>query len=184
MRTLSDILAVQRLDPAAMTDSGRLWIPDLVRDNIEKGIYFGYVKHIGPKVRDVSVGDKVMFSRWENEPWESGIKYCGMHERDVMGIMSPSLHPLSDHLLLEPLKPEPISKGGIIIPDNAQDRPLRARVLAVGPGLWENGCRTPMEVSPGAIVLYGKLAGTEITLEEKQYRIIREKDILAVESDA
>ncbi len=84
--------------------------------------------------------------------------------------------PLSDRVLIEPKAAEEKTAGGLIIPDTAKEKPLEGKVVAVGPGTSE----VTMEVKAGDQVLYGKYAGTEITIDGKQYLIMRQSDILAV----
>jgi chaperonin GroES len=84
--------------------------------------------------------------------------------------------PLSDRVLIEPNEAEEKTAGGLFIPDTAKEKPLAGKVVAVGPGTKE----VEMEVKAGDTVLYGKYAGTEITVEGKQYIIMRQSDLLAV----
>ena len=84
--------------------------------------------------------------------------------------------PLSDRVLLEPADADDTTSGGIIIPDTAQEKPQRGKVIAVGTGKKKE----PMTVKKGDSVLYGKYSGTEIKLEGKDYIIMRESDILAI----
>jgi chaperonin GroES len=94
--------------------------------------------------------------------------------------MSLSIRPLADRVLVEPLEGETM-KGGIIIPDTAKEKPQQGKIVAVGPGrVGEKGDRIAMEVKKGDVVLYGKYSGTEVTIEGKEYLILRESDVLAV----
>jgi chaperonin GroES len=89
--------------------------------------------------------------------------------------------PLADRVLVKPLEAEEKQKGGIIIPDTAKEKPQRGEVIAAGPGrLDENGKRVPMEVKKGDKILFGKYSGTEVTVDEEDYLIMRESDILAI----
>ena len=91
------------------------------------------------------------------------------------------LRPLGDRLVIEPLEAEAKTKGGIILPDTAKEKPQEGKIVAVGKGkMDENGKLMPMEVKVGDKVLYGKYAGTEITVEGTEYMILREEDVLAV----
>jgi chaperonin GroES len=90
--------------------------------------------------------------------------------------MSVSLKPLADRVLVEPAPAEEKTVGGIIIPDTAKEKPQRGKVVAAGDGKKDE----PMTVKPGDNVLYGKYAGTEITIEGKEYLIMREADIFAI----
>jgi chaperonin GroES len=91
------------------------------------------------------------------------------------------LQPLHDRIVVEAAAKEERSAGGIILPDNAQEKPLKGSVLAVGPGKrLDSGTLAPIEVNVGDVVLYGKYAGTEVTVEGKDYIILRADDVLAV----
>lgn len=88
--------------------------------------------------------------------------------------------PLSDRVLIRPLEAQKKTKGGIIIPDNAKEKPQEGEILEVGPGkLSEDGKLVPMNVKKGDKVLYGKYSGTEIKVEDEELLLIRESDILA-----
>ncbi len=84
--------------------------------------------------------------------------------------------PLSDRVLVEPKAAEEKTAGGLFIPDSAKEKPLEGVVVAVGPGTSE----VKMEVKAGDRVLYGKYSGTEITVKDKEYLIMRQGDILAI----
>lgn len=91
------------------------------------------------------------------------------------------IQPLSDRILVEPLKEDDVKKGGIIIPDTAKEKPQEGRVVAVGTGkIDESGKKVPFNVKKGDKVLMPKYGGTEIKIEGKEYQIVREDDILAV----
>ncbi|MEK6730611.1 MAG: co-chaperone GroES [Pseudomonadota bacterium] len=91
-----------------------------------------------------------------------------------------SFRPLHDRVLVKPVK-EDVSKGGIVIPDNAKEKPSRGTVEAVGPGkLDDNGHRSPMDVKKGNTVLYGKYSGTEVKLNDNELVVLREEDILGI----
>jgi chaperonin GroES len=91
------------------------------------------------------------------------------------------IKPLDDRVLLEVLEEEETSSGGIIIPDTAKEKPQQAKVVAVGPGRTaEDGSRIAPEVKKGDVVLYGKYSGTEVSVDNGDYLILREGDILAV----
>ncbi len=91
------------------------------------------------------------------------------------------LRPLGDRLVVEPLEAEEKTKGGIILPDTAKEKPQEGKVVAAGKGkLDENGKTVAMEVKVGDKILYGKYSGTEITVDGKEYMILREEDVLAV----
>ncbi len=86
------------------------------------------------------------------------------------------MKPLGTRVILEPLEAEQKTKGGIIIPDSAKEKPQSAKVVAVGKGSKDE----PMEVKVGDVVLYGKYSGTEISYENKNYLIMSQSDILAI----
>ena len=90
--------------------------------------------------------------------------------------MSINVKPIADRVLVEPAQAETTTASGIIIPDTAKEKPQRGIVVAVGNGKKDE----PMTVKAGDSVLYGKYSGTEITLDGKDYLIMRESDILAI----
>jgi chaperonin GroES len=90
------------------------------------------------------------------------------------------IKPLSDRVVVRPLEEMEVKKGSIIIPDTAKERPMQGEVIEVGPGKTEDGKTISMEVKKGDKVLYGKYSGTEVTIEDTEYLIMRESDILAV----
>ncbi len=94
--------------------------------------------------------------------------------------MATSITPLADRVVVQPQAAEEKTAGGLIIPDTAKEKPQKGTVLAVGPGKVENGTKIDMTVKEGDTVLYGKYAGTEITLDGDEVMIMRESDILGV----
>lgn len=89
--------------------------------------------------------------------------------------------PLADRVIIRPLEAQEMKKGGIIIPDTAKEKPQEGEVIEVGPGRRdEDGELIPMEVKKGDKVLYGKYSGTEVTIDDVEYLIMREGDILAI----
>jgi chaperonin GroES len=90
------------------------------------------------------------------------------------------IRPLADRVVVKPLEEMEMKKGSIIIPDTAKERPMQGEVIEVGPGKNEEGKTIPMEVKKGDRVLYGKYSGTEVTIDDIEYLIMRESDILAV----
>lgn len=95
--------------------------------------------------------------------------------------MSTPFTPLGDRVLVEREEEQTTSSGGIIIPDNAKEKPLQGKVIAVGPGKQlDNGSVQNMNVKEGDHVLFGKYAGTEVTLNDKAYMVMSESDILGV----
>jgi len=92
------------------------------------------------------------------------------------------MKPLADRVLVKPVKDEEMSTGGIYIPDNAKEKPQKGSIIAAGPGRSSEatGELIEMEVSEGDTVLYGKYAGTEVSVDDDNYLIMRESDILAI----
>ena len=89
--------------------------------------------------------------------------------------------PLNDRILVKRLEQEDITKGGIIIPDTAKEKPMRGSIIAVGPGKAnETGKITPSSLKAGDTVLFSKYAGNEVKLDDETYSVMREDDILAV----
>ena len=92
-----------------------------------------------------------------------------------------NIKPLSDRVVVKPLETEEKKQGSIIIPDTAKEKPMQGEIVAVGPGkVTESGQKVNLEVKKGDKVLYGKYSGTEVTLDGKDYLILRESDILAI----
>lgn len=90
------------------------------------------------------------------------------------------IRPLDDRVVIEPMEAEEKSPGGIVLPDTAKEKPMKGKIVAVGDGkMLENGKRAELLVKKGDKVLYGKYAGTEITVDGKEYLVMRESDILA-----
>jgi len=90
------------------------------------------------------------------------------------------VRPLDDRVVVEPLEAEDKTAGGILLPDTAKQKPQRGRVLAVGPGkLRDNGERATLNVAKGDEVLFGKYAGNDIEVDNREIKILRETDILA-----
>ena len=91
------------------------------------------------------------------------------------------IKPLGDRVIVSPIEPKEVVKGGIIIPDSAKEKPMEGKVVAVGPGaLNKAGERLPMDVKAGDKVLYGKYAGTEVKIEVEKYLIMHQEDILGI----
>jgi chaperonin GroES len=90
------------------------------------------------------------------------------------------IRPLDDRVVIEPLEAEEKTAGGIVLPDTAKQKPQRGRVVAVGAGkMSDTGKRTAVAVTKGDEVLYGRYAGNDVQIERKDYKIMRESDILA-----
>jgi chaperonin GroES len=94
--------------------------------------------------------------------------------------MAVKIRPLHDRLIVKRITEEEKTKGGIIIPDTAKEKPQEGKVIAVGPGRNEDGKVIPLDVKPGDRILFGKYAGTEIKLDGEEHLILREDDVLAV----
>jgi chaperonin GroES len=95
--------------------------------------------------------------------------------------MAVNLKPLADRVVVKPIVKEEVTKGGIVLPDTAKEKPQEGQVVAVGPGkLGDDGKRQEMEVKKGDKVIYSKYAGTEIKQDDEEYLILRESDILAI----
>ncbi|MGH8003508.1 MAG: co-chaperone GroES [Limisphaerales bacterium] len=91
------------------------------------------------------------------------------------------IRPLADRVVLKPIDEAEVKKGGIIIPDTAKEKPQEGEIVEVGPGrITDDGKKIALEVKKGDKVLYGKYSGTEITVADNDYLILREADILAV----
>ncbi len=91
------------------------------------------------------------------------------------------VRPLGDRILVKRVEEEEVMKGGIIIPDTAKEKPQRGEVIAVGLGrVDEDGKRLPLDVKVGDSILFGKYAGNEVTIDDEEYLIMREEDVLAV----
>lgn len=94
--------------------------------------------------------------------------------------MATQIKPLRDHVLIEPMKEE-VKRGGIILPDTAtKERPEQGKVIATGPGRYEDGALVEMSVKKGDVVLFTKYGPNEIKVDDTEYLIAEEKDILAV----
>lgn len=94
--------------------------------------------------------------------------------------MAVKLQPLADRVVVKPIEREEITKGGIVLPDTAKEKPQEGEVLAVGPGkLSDDGTRLAMDVKVGDRVIYAKYGGTEIRIDDQELVILRESDILA-----
>jgi chaperonin GroES len=92
--------------------------------------------------------------------------------------------PLNDRVLVKRMEEVQVTKGGILIPDTAKEKPIEGKVIAVGPGkMSEQGQRMALQLKEGDRVLFGKYAGTEIKMEGEEFLMMREEDILAIITD-
>ncbi len=89
------------------------------------------------------------------------------------------LKPLGDRIVVRQIEAEDVTASGIVLPDTAQEKPLRGEVLAVGEGRWENGTRVPLDIVAGDEVIYSKYGGTEVSVDGDDLLILRESDVLA-----
>src|SRR5438445_12225269 len=92
--------------------------------------------------------------------------------------MAVNVTPLHDRVLIKRIEEKETVKGGIIIPDTAKEKPQEGEVIAVGAGKIEKGERVPLDVKAGDHILFGKYSGTEIKIEDQEYLILREEEIL------
>lgn len=91
-----------------------------------------------------------------------------------------SLRPLDDRVVVQPSEAEEVTAGGIVLPDAAQEKPQRGKVVAVGAGkLLDSGNRGELSVAIGDVVIYGKYGGSDVEVDGTEYKILRESDILA-----
>ena len=90
------------------------------------------------------------------------------------------IKPLGDRVIVKPKEAEETTKGGIILPDTAKEKPIEGTIVAVGTGKVEDGKTIEMSVKVGDVVLYGKYGGTEISVEGEEYLIMRESDIYGI----
>ncbi len=95
-------------------------------------------------------------------------------------LASTRVAPLADRVVVKALEDTEQMRGGLFIPDTAKEKPQQGEIIAVGPGRYEKNVRVPMELKTGDRVLYGKYSGSEVTIDNEQYLILRESDVLAV----
>ncbi len=94
-----------------------------------------------------------------------------------------ALKPLADRVVVKPVQAEEKTKGGIVLPDTAKDKPQEGEVIAVGPGrILDDGTRLAPEVKVGDRVIYSKYSGTEVKIEGEEHLVVRESDILAIKT--
>ena len=90
------------------------------------------------------------------------------------------IRPLDDRVVVEPLEAEEKTAGGIVLPDTAKEKPQRGRVVSVGPGkLLDDGARATVAVAKGDEIIFGKYSGNDVKVDDAEYKIMRESDILA-----
>src|SRR5919106_5765678 len=92
-----------------------------------------------------------------------------------------NVKPLGDRVLVQPIEEQEVKRGGIIIPDTAKEKPQEGKVVAVGTGkVTDDGKRLGLDVKVGDAILFGKYSGSEVKVDDKDYLIMREEDILAI----
>jgi chaperonin GroES len=91
-----------------------------------------------------------------------------------------NLKPLGDNVVVKQAEAEQTTKSGFIIPDSAQEKPQKGTVIAVGEGRFDDGVRVPIDVKVGDLVIYGKYGGTDVKIDEVEYKILKATDIYAV----
>jgi chaperonin GroES len=90
------------------------------------------------------------------------------------------IEPLDDRIVVEPIEADKVTKGGIVLPDSAKEKPVKGKVIATGPGrLLDTGKRVEVAVKKGDVVVYARYGGTEVEIDGKDYVILRESDLLA-----
>ena len=91
------------------------------------------------------------------------------------------VRPLHDRIMVERLEEQEVKRGGIIIPDTAKEKPQEGKVIAVGSGkVGDDGKKIPLDVKAGNKILFGKYSGSEVKIDDKEYLIMREEDVLAI----
>ena len=91
------------------------------------------------------------------------------------------VRPLHDRIMVERLEEQEVRRGGIIIPDTAKEKPQEGKVIAVGTGkVGDDGKKIPLDVKAGNKILFGKYSGSEVKVDDKEYLIMREEDVLAI----
>jgi len=106
-------------------------------------------------------------------------------KKEIIAMTSYNLKPLADRVVVKPSEAEEVSKGGIILPDTAQEKPQEGTIVSVGPGrTTNNGVLVSLTVTEGARVIYGKYSGTEVEVDGDKLLIMKEDDILATYSDS
>ena len=112
------------------------------------------------------------------EPQRVECRVSGINRMEVKGKMTVNITPLHDRVLVRRLEEKETAKGGIIIPDTAKEKPQEGEVMAVGAGKMEKGHRVPLDVKVGDRILFGKYTGNDIKIDDQEYLILREEEIL------
>ena len=95
-------------------------------------------------------------------------------------IMAVAIKPLEDRIVVKANEAEQVTASGLVIPDTAKEKPQEGTVVAVGPGRFDDGVRTPMDVTVGDVVLYSKYGGTEVKYNNAEYLVLSARDVLAI----
>jgi chaperonin GroES len=104
-------------------------------------------------------------------------------DRTLATATSAKLRPLGDRVVIKPTPREEMTKSGIVLPDTAKEKPQEGEVIAVGNGkILDNGTKVPLDVKAGDKILFGKYSGTDIKIDDEEYLILREDEVLAVVS--
>jgi chaperonin GroES len=118
----------------------------------------------------------VLISNKSSEP-----ELLTIHKFEEEGIMSVSIKPLEDRIVVLPVEAEQVTASGLVIPDTAKEKPQEAEVIAVGPGrVDDKGNRIPVDVNVGDKVIFSKYGGTELKYNGKEYLVLSARDVLAV----
>ena len=120
--------------------------------------------------------------KWPNKIVQLGprFKQKGLAKAARKKRKSKMIKPLADRIVVKPAEAEQKTSSGLFIPDNAKEKPMQGKVVAVGPGRKnDKGEIVPMEVKVGDVVLYGKYSGTEVTVDGENYLIVKEPDVIA-----
>lgn len=147
----------------------------------------GTVIEIGPDIdRDqLAPGDRIMFGEFEYpEHYHNGQRFLVMQDKDVCGVREAKLRPLHDRVIVKRLEQETKTASGIVIPDNAAEKPDQGEVLAVGPGKRsDKGDFIVPKIKTGDRVLFGKYSGQTIRVDGDEMLVMREEDLSAVVED-
>jgi len=118
---------------------------------------------------------------WRNGTCDLTLGARSLLANDTEGFAIMNVRPLGDRIIVARVKEEAMTKGGIVIPDSAKEKPVEGKILAVGNGkVLEDGTVRKLDVKAGDTILFGKYAGTEVTIGGEQHLILREDDILGV----
>ena len=198
---IGDAVLIELLPPPEKS-AGGIWIPEVAQQNREGyvgalhgRIRKGIVKAVGPGRRDihgklrrpeVRAGDRITFYYaaeydWLVWPDKDHVIFPERYIQTVLEGDETMIRPLHDRILVRRMAQTELVRGGMFIPDIAQEKPLEGDVVAVGTGKrLDSGEVTPLDVKPGDRVLFGKYSGTEIVVNGEPLMIIREEELLAI----